>query len=254
MNSARNGSAGTRQPAGRPVIGICARVAPITMVNVEMLATLMPQVYVDLLDSAGCAPVLLPPLPGIEDTLDHIDGLLLPGGIDVDPALYGATRHPETGMISQDLDAVEMALLERALEIGMPFFGICRGMQVLNVLRGGTLHQYLPEIIGNSGHEPAPGTFGTQVLNLQPGSHIAGALGGKAEVPCHHHQAIDRLGTGLVTTAWAQDGVVEAVEAVDYPFAVGVQWHADQIGDVRPFQAFAEAARRASSRTAVRNH
>jgi putative glutamine amidotransferase len=254
MNSAMNGSLGTQQSAGRPVIGICARTAPVTWLKFDMLATLIPQVYVDLLASAGCAPVLLPLQPGIEHIIGRLDGLLLPGGGDVDPALYGATAHPKTGGVSQATDAAELALLEGALSTGLPFFGICRGLQVLNVLRGGTLHQYLPEITGSSGHQPEPGAFGTQSLNLQPGSHIAGIFGGDtAEVSCYHHQSIDQLGTGLVTTAWAKDGIIEAVEAVDHPFAVGVQWHADQIGDERPFLAFAEAARHAATKTAARS-
>jgi putative glutamine amidotransferase len=236
------------------VIGVCARVAQVNWLKFELSATLVPQAYVDLLSAAGCLPVLLPLLPGVENVIARLDGLLLPGGADVDPALYGAPTHPKTSGVSQATDAAELALLERALSTGLPFFGICRGLQILNVLRGGTLHQYLPDIIGDTGHQPQPGTFGAQLLDLKPGSHIARIFGSETtEVPCYHHQAIDRLGDGLVVTAQAKDGIIEAVEAVDQPFAVAVQWHADQIADERPFLAFAEAARRASVRDAVRH-
>lgn len=228
----------------RPVIGVCARAAKVNWLNFDLDATLVPQAYVDLLDSAGCMPVMLPLLPGVEQLIDRVDGLLLPGGGDLDPALYGATPHPKTGGVSQATDAAELALLKRALSTRLPFFGICRGLQVLNVLRGGTLHQYLPDLIGDNGHQPKPGSFGKQRLKLQPGSNIARIYGGETtEVPCFHHQAIDQLGNGLVATAEAQDGIIEAIEAVDHPFAVAVQWHADQIADERPFAALAEAAR-----------
>jgi putative glutamine amidotransferase len=251
MNSRQNGSGDTRPP----VIGICARAAQVTWLKFELSATLVPQAYVDLLSAAGCMPVLLPLLPGVEDMIDRLDGLLLPGGADVDPALYGATAHAKTSGVSRATDAAELALLWRALSAGLPFFGICRGLQVLNVLCGGTLHQYLPDITGDTGHQPQPGSFGAQLLDLLPGSHIAGIFGGEtAEVRCYHHQAIDKLGDGLVVTARARDGIIEAVEATDHPFAVAVQWHADQIADERPFLAFAEAARQASARNTARHH
>jgi putative glutamine amidotransferase len=253
MKTAMDGSAGRRQSARHPVIGICGRTAPVNWLGFDLPVTLLPQMYVDLLDGVGCTPVLLPLLPGIGHIIGRLDGLLLPGGGDVDPARYGAAPHAKTGGVSAEVDQAEMALLEQALATGLPFFGICRGLQVLNVLRGGTLHQYLPDITTDSRHQPAPGTYGTQVLSLRPDSHIARIYGGgTAEVSCYHHQAVDLLGVGLTATAWAKDGIIEAVEAVDHPFALGVQWHADQIGDERPFRAFAEAARCASERPAQR--
>jgi putative glutamine amidotransferase len=251
MSVSMNGS-GETPSGGRPVIGICARVAAVTWLNFDVTATLLPRMYTDLLASVGCTPVLLPLTPGIGQVIGRLDGLLLPGGGDVDPARYGAAPHPKTAGVDASTDAAEFALLEAALRTGVPFLGICRGLQVLNVLRGGTLHQYLPDLTGNATHEPRPGEFGTQQLKLQPGSHLARIFGGgTTEVPCFHHQAIDRLGTGLTATAWAQDGVVEAVEAAGHPFAVGVQWHADKIGDERPFLAFAGAARHAAATRAA---
>jgi putative glutamine amidotransferase len=211
----------------------------------EIVATFTMQAYLDPIVAAGGAPVLLPLLPGFEHDIERLDGLLLPGGRDMAPATYGATAHPKTNPKADPAeDAAELALLERALSAGLPVLGICRGLHLLNVLRGGTLHQHLPEITGTNDHQPERGTYGTQVLTLQPDSRIAVIFGGETtQVPCHHHQAAGHLGTGLTATAWAPDGTIEAIEATDHPFAIGVQWHADQANDNRPFQALANAAR-----------
>jgi putative glutamine amidotransferase len=247
MNSAMDGSAGALRPAGQPVIGISALTAvPVGWHGFDVVAILAMQTQVSSVVSAGCTPIVLPLLPGVQDAVGRLDGLLLPGE-DVDPALYGAAAHLGTGEVGQGADAVELALLERALGAGLPVLGICRGLRLLNVVRGGTLRRS-PEITGNGGQRAPGGTPATRRLKLRPGSHVTAMFGGEtAEVPCHHHQAVDRLGAGLVATAWAADGVIEAVEAVDHPFAVGVQWHADAAGDERPFLALAEAARRASA-------
>jgi putative glutamine amidotransferase len=154
MDSALNGSVGTRQPTGYPVIGICARTAPVTLQGINLTVSLALQSHVDYLDSVGCAPVLLPLLPGGERIIGQLDGLLVPGGPDLDPALYGGTPHRKTRGGSPVTDAAELALVENALSAGLPILAICRGMQVLNVLRGGTLHQHLPEITGNDAHRP----------------------------------------------------------------------------------------------------
>ena len=238
-----------------PVIGICARTAPVNLQGADLVVSLTLQAHVDFLASAGCATVLLPLLPGVEHLIGKLDGLLVPGGPDVDPALYGATAHPRTRAVSPAADTAELALVSEALSAGLPLLAICRGMQLLNVQCGGTLHQHLPEITGNDGHcrETAAFTLGRHRLDLTPGSLIAGALrGGAAESACHHHQAVDRLGAGLIATARTPDGVVEAVEAIDHPFAIGVQWEAGQTGDERLHQALADAARRSSARTAAR--
>jgi putative glutamine amidotransferase len=256
MNSALNGSVSARQAAGRPVIGMCARTAPVTLQGIDMTVSLAFQLQVDLLAAAGCTLVLLPLLPGVEQIIGQLDGLLLPGGPDVDPARYGAAAHPKTRGGSPAMDTAELALVEAALSAGLPFLAICRGMQLLNVYCGGTLHQHVPEITGHDGHCPETELFtlGKQRLDLKPGSRIAGILSSDtAEVSCHHHQAIDQVGRGLAATAWAPDGIIETVEAADHPFAIGVQWEADQTGDERLYLAFIEAARRASPRTASRS-
>ncbi len=253
MSSAPNGSARTRPSAGRPVIGICARTAPVTLQGIDMTVNLALQSHVDFLAAAGCTPVLLPLLPGGEHIIGQLDGLLIPGGPDVDPALYGSTRHPETRGGSPVMDAAELALLGRALSTGLPVLAICRGMQLLNVHYGGTLHQHLPEITGHDGHCPQTTAFtlGRLRLDLKPGSRIAEIFAADTpETSCHHHQAINQLGTGLTATAWAPDGVIEVVEAIDHPFAIGVQWEAGQTEEARPHLALAEAAGRARLPTA----
>jgi putative glutamine amidotransferase len=255
MNSVLNDPASASRSAERPVIGICARKAPVTLQGIEMTVSLTFQPHLDLLASAGCAPVLLPLLPGVEHTIGRLDGLLIPGGPDVDPALYGSTAHPMTRGGNPAVDAVELTLVKEALAAGLPFLAICRGMQLLNVQCGGTLYQHLPDITGHDGHCPDTGTFtlGRCRLDLKPGSRITEILGDEApETRCHHHQAIDRIGMGLAATAWAPDGIIEAVEAIDHPFGIGVQWEAERTGDERLYLALAEAARRASPRTAAR--
>lgn len=250
MNSPFNGSAPARQSAGRPVIGICARTAPVTLYGVGMTVSLTLQAHVDLLAAAGCAPVLLPLLPGVEHIVGRLAGLLIPGGPDVDPALYAQAAHPKSRTGPQVGDIAEMALVGEALNAGLPVLAICRGLQLLNVHRGGTLHQHLPEITGNDSHCPQTEVFtlGKHRLDVKPGSRIAEIFSGQTpETGCHHHQAINRIGTGLVATGWAPDGTIEVVEATDHPFAIGVQWEAGHTADVRLHRAFAEAAMQALS-------
>lgn len=225
----------------RPVIGMCAHVGPMKLSVYDMPATFVPQAFVDRVAAAGCLPVLLPPLSGVDAMIGGLDGLLLLPGPDVDPALYSASPHPES-RYDGTRDEIELALLGAAIDAELPILGVCRGMQLLNTLRGGTLHQHLPEIVRHEDHSPGDVVFGAQRASTSPGSHLASILGAEAVVPCHHHQAVDRLGSGLTITARADDGVVEAVELTDHPFAVAVQWHAEKSEDPRPFQALARAA------------
>ncbi|WP_018830100.1 gamma-glutamyl-gamma-aminobutyrate hydrolase family protein [Salinispora tropica] len=229
----------------RPVIGICARTAPVTVQGLDMTVSLALQAHVDMLATAGCTPLLVPLLPGAEDLVPRLDGLLLPGGPDLDPELYGQPQHSRTRCGSTAADRVELTLLRAALDAGRPVLAICRGMQVLNVLSGGTLHQHLPEVVDHDGHCPQTATFtlGWNRLNLQPGSLAAAAYG--TDVPtvaCHHHQGVDRVGAGLSVTARASDGVIEAIEATGHPFVLGVQWEAGQDSDSRLHRALADAA------------
>jgi putative glutamine amidotransferase len=227
-----------------PVVGISAYAEPAQWAAWEAPATLVPQPYVDRVAAAGCVPVVLPPVPGIEQLISRLNGLLLIGGGDLNPVLYTAQPHPLTSRVHQMRDAAELALLQAAMEAGLPVLGICRGLQILNVFQGGTLRQHLPEAVGHDGHAPLPTAYGTEAVRVAPGSRIAAILGRESlQVPCHHHQAIGRLGAGLTASAWSDDGVVEAVEFAGHPFAIAVQWHPEVSEDHSLFLALAAAAR-----------
>jgi putative glutamine amidotransferase len=194
--------------------------------------------------AAGGIPVLLPPLPDVAGAVDRLDGLLLTGGGDIDPGRYGAEPHPRTVRVSVPRDAAELELLGAAMAAGLPVLGVCRGMQLVNVARGGTLRQHLP---ADAGHTPAPGTFGSHPVRVAAGTRLAGILGANGsgvDVPTAHHQAIDRLGDGLVAAAWAEDGVIEAVEpgAAGDRFLLAVQWHPEAGTDPRLIEALVAAA------------
>jgi putative glutamine amidotransferase len=211
---------------------------------------LLPRRYADMVAEAGGLPVLLPPMPNVERMLPRLDGLVLSGGGDVNPAAYGATRDPATGPANDARDDAELSLARHALDAGLPLLGICRGLQVINVALGGTLIQHLPDLTGDDSHSPDPGGYGTHKVSIEPGSQLAGILGRtEAAVPTHHHQAIERLGTGLVATAWTDDGVIEAAEfeaaafQSGQSFAIAVQWHPEAGHDPSLFIALIEAAR-----------
>ena len=228
----------------RPVIGLSAYCEEARWAHWQNPAVLLPANYADQVAAAGGIPVLLPPMPGVATAVDRLDGLLLTGGGDIDPARYGAQQHPRTGRVSVPRDAAELELLDAATAAGLPVLGVCRGLQLLNVARGGTLHQHLPN---DAGHTPAPGTFGSHPVRVAAGSRLAGILGANGagvDVPTAHHQAVERLGDGLVATAWAEDGVIEAVEpsAAGDPFLLAVQWHPEAGTDPRLIEALVAAA------------
>ena len=234
---------------GRPVIGIGAHAGQVSLGGADRRVTFVPTVFITRLVAAGCAPVLVPPVPGCGSAVATLDGLLLLAGPDLDPATYSARPHQKTGRVDPGRDAAELELADAAVSAGVPILGICRGMQVLNILRKGTLHQHLPDIVGHDNHLPGPARYGAQLLRLRPDSKVAAIFGQRpAVVPCHHHQAVDLLGASLVPTAWSKDGTIEAIEATDHPFAVGVQWHAEESEDDGPFLALAKAAATLSPR------
>ncbi len=231
-----------------PLIGLSTYAEPARWAAWEAAAALLPVSYIDQVSDAGGVPVLLPPVPGVATAVARLDGLVLTGGGDLDPASYGAARHPKTARVHPERDQAELELLAAALAAGLPVLGICRGLQVLNVARGGTLCQHLPP---ESGHAPSPGTFGSHPVRLAPGTRLAtilGAANGGAtlDVPTAHHQAIDRLGDGLIPSAWAEDGVIEAVElgpgAGHHPFTLAVQWHPEAGRDQRLMAALVTVA------------
>ncbi len=242
--------------AASPVVGISAYATRAAWGVWDTDAVLLPAAYVDAVAAAGGVPVLLPPRPGVvEAALPRLDALLLSGGPDVEPVHYGAEPGPDTQAPSRERDEAELGLLSTAVEAGLPVLGVCRGMQLLNVARGGTLHQHLPDVLGHAGHAPEPGVYAPHPVHVDPTSRLAGLLG-RVEVesvPSYHHQGLDRLGDGLVATAWAPDGTVEAVEDPQRPFVVAVQWHPEVGTDPALFAGLVEAARaRSRSRAAAR--
>ncbi|MBL8930025.1 MAG: gamma-glutamyl-gamma-aminobutyrate hydrolase family protein [Kineosporiaceae bacterium] len=234
-------------PSGpAPLIGVSAYAVSARWGVWDAAAVLVPRAYVDAVVEAGGVPVLLPPLPGlIEQVTSRLDGLLLIGGPDVDPARYGAERGPDTQPAHPDRDAAELALLAAATSGQQPVLAICRGMQLLNVARGGTLHQHLPDLLGDHDGSPGPGLYGTHPIKVADGTRLADALGRTAleGVPAYHHQGVDRLADGLVASAWTPDGLIEAVEDPALPFCVGVQWHPEVGEDLSVFRALVRAAR-----------
>ncbi|WP_205314747.1 gamma-glutamyl-gamma-aminobutyrate hydrolase family protein [Nonomuraea lactucae] len=227
----------------RPVIGITTYVEPARFTVWDATVALLPYTYVEQVERAGGQPVLLPPAGEPAGVVGRLDGLILAGGGDIDPGRYGEERHERTGYVRTFRDTAESDLLSAALEAELPFLGICRGLQVLNVTLGGTLHQHLPDLVGHTEHAPAPGRFGHLGVRAAPGSRVAEALGTEqvVEVPHYHHQGIDRLAPGLTVTAVAEDGAVEAAELDSGFFAMGVQWHPEAATDCALFEALVAA-------------
>ncbi len=211
--------------------------------------------YIEAVQRAGAMAVMLPPDPELvadpDEILDRIDALLLAGGSDVDPVYYGQERHPETVGTVPQRDEFELALISRAIERDIPALCVCRGMQVLNVARGGTLLQHLPDAVAHDEHRRNIGTFegNEHDVELSPGSLAARAAGRDTTMTkSHHHQAIDRLGAGLVVSGRSTiDGLAEAVELPDSTFVLGVQWHPEADTDSQIVSALVEQARQRSS-------
>jgi gamma-glutamyl-gamma-aminobutyrate hydrolase PuuD len=200
---------------------------------------------VQAVERAGGRPLLVPPSEeAIEETLEALDGLLFSGGSDLDPDLYGADPHPETNGVHPGRDRAEIALLEAALERDMPVLAVCRGSQVFNVARGGDLVQHLPDVVGDEKHKHTPGVFADHDVDVKAGTRLGQLLGERAPVKSHHHQGYGRLGEGLVESAKAEDGTIEAFEDPSRRFALGVLWHPEEGEDARLFEQLVEEARR----------
>ncbi|WP_338079879.1 gamma-glutamyl-gamma-aminobutyrate hydrolase family protein [Antrihabitans stalactiti] len=229
----------------RPLIGVTTYIEDARYGAWETRSAVLPQVYFDAILRAGGVPVLIPPVgDGHRELVRRFDGLVLSGGADVDPGLYGHEPHERTRNTRPDRDAFELSLLEQARAAELPIFAVCRGMQLLNVALGGTLVQHLPDTLGHDEHLPTPGVYGSQTVETLDGSKVAQIVGAEVTVRCHHHQAIDILGAGLRATAWSTNGVIEAVENDDETYLLGVQWHPEEdVTDTRLFAALVDAAR-----------
>jgi putative glutamine amidotransferase len=229
-----------------PLIGLSTYVETARHGVWEERAALLPATYVTAVIRAGGCPLLLPPAPlDPSPVLSILDGLVITGGPDVDPRRYGAAPHEQTDLPREERDAWEIALCLGALEIDLPLLAVCRGLQVLNVSRGGTLHQHLPEVVGHDTHRATLGHASPNRVTIDGASAVGSILGAETEGHCHHHQALDRLGEGVQVVGCAADGTVEAVELPEKEFVIGVQWHPeDNPGDDRLFAALVEAAAR----------
>jgi len=244
-----------------PVIGITTYDVEASWGLWTAPAALLPFVYVNAVRRSGGRVVMLP--PGGDDqeasaTVAGLDGLVVAGGPDIDPVRYGAARHPRTQPPVTVRDEWDLALTGSALAQGVPLLSICRGMQALNVCRGGTLHQHVPDLVGHDRHDGPQAGYGRHKVRVSPGSTLAGILPQKGyfDVPTHHHQSVNLVGEGLTAVAWEEDGTVEAVEAGPSElggvsgFVLGVQWHPEQGDDMRLFTALVgAAAARAAART-----
>src|SRR5882757_7954558 len=234
----------------RPVIGMCTAWERARWGIWDDAAALLPRNYIDAAHRAGGVVILLPPDPALadrpDDALDLIDGLLLAGGSDIDPAVYGAEPHDETVDTVPERDRFEIALVRGALARDLPVLGICRGMQLMNIARGGTLRQHLPEEVGHEDHRRTPGTFdgADHEVRLAEGSLAARCAGELLHgTKSHHHQGVGRIGDGLEVTGWAvMDDLPEALELPDRRYALGVQWHPEADEGSRLIASLVEAA------------
>jgi putative glutamine amidotransferase len=234
-----------------PIIGVSTYLEQAQTEVWNVPASFLPKTYMDAVTEAGGIAVLLPPQTVTAEiartVVSRLDGLIVSGGADVDPSRYGQDAHPRTGTPRTDRDDWEDMLLTAAIDAELPFLGICRGIQMLNVALGGTLIQHLPDVNSIETYQPAPAVFGQAEVTIEPASKLGSLLNLGAEplrIHVYHHQAIDMVANGLVVTARTDDGVIEAVEHEKVPFGMAVQWHPEENEtDHRLFAGLIEAAR-----------
>ncbi|MBR7744535.1 gamma-glutamyl-gamma-aminobutyrate hydrolase family protein [Phycicoccus sp. BSK3Z-2] len=236
-----------------PLVGVTCLVASVDRALwVGQHSVALPYRYVAHVESAGGVAALLPPREDVDDVLaadvvSRLDALVVAGGVDVDPGLYGEAAHPETEPPEPARDAWESALVRAAVAADLPLLGICRGMQVMAVVAGAGLEQHLPDRVGHDAHNPTPGRYATHPVVVDPGTLLAEVVGdGVLDVPTHHHQAVleDGLhGTGWRASARHADGTLEAMEWPGAAFRLAVQWHTEEGTDTSLVAALVGAAR-----------
>jgi putative glutamine amidotransferase len=236
----------------RPIIGItCYVEEAVRGVWASMPHALLPYEYVTKIERAGGIAVLIPPRADADSqiaraVLERLDGLMLAGGVDVDPHRYAAQPHPSVQEARPDRDAFELALAEVTRLWDTPVLGVCRGMQVMAVAAGGTLEQHLPDLVGHDEHSPAPGVYGAHSVRTVEGTTVSALLGEQVVIPSYHHQSVSSH-PDYVPAAWAPDGTLEAMESPDARFRLAVQWHPEAGQDDRLFDAFVSACAQAAA-------
>lgn len=226
----------------RPLIGVTSYVEQARWGAWDRRVTLLPQHYVDAISAAGGRVLVIPPCPeGATEVVAALDGLVFAGGVDIDPAVYGAERDPLTEAPRHDRDAGELALLAAATDDDLPVLGVCRGMELMCVAAGGELIQHLPAVIDSERHRAGNGIFAEHSVTTVSPSKLADVLGPSATVSSYHHQGVSDPGK-LTVTAYAEDGTIEGVERPDSRFALGVLWHPEVTDDLRLFAALVSAA------------
>jgi putative glutamine amidotransferase len=229
----------------QPVIGLTSYLESAKWGAWDIPAALIPWNYVNKLQAAGASVVILPPDANNHEAISRLDGLVMAGGADIEPARYGAAHQEGTDKPRIERDASELGLYRAAREANLPVFGICRGLQIMAVAHGGSLHQHLPDVVGNTLHRDAPGTFNNHGATFTPGSLIAGLVGAtEVTVNSSHHQAVNSPGD-LTVTGYAEDGTIEVCEDPSAEFVLGVQWHPEFSNDEQVsenlFRAFVKA-------------
>ena len=209
----------------QPVVGLTSYLEPAKWGAWELPAALIPWNYVNKLQQAGASVVILPPDADHHEAIARLDGLVMAGGADIEPARYGAEHQEGTDKPRVERDASELGLYRAARDKNIPVLGICRGLQIMAVAHVGSLHQHLPDVVGNTLHRDAPGTFNDHGATFMAGSLIADLVGEtEVIVNSSHHQAVNSPGD-LTITGHAEDGTIEVCEDMDAEFVLGVQWH-----------------------------
>jgi len=228
-----------------PIIGLSTYREPARWGAWDQSADLLPSEYAQAVTAAGGIPLLLPPTEPYADAartvVARLDGLIISGGADVDPARYDTPAHPETARPRPDRDAWELALLDAAAASDLPVLGICRGMQVMAVHAGGHLDQHVPDLVEHERHNPGGDQYGTTPVKVAAGSRLSGLVGEGVAVSCHHHQSVQDH-PGFTAVAWADDGLLEAIEDPEHPFRLAIQWHPEHDPDVGLFAGLVAAA------------
>lgn len=227
----------------KPVIGLSSYRESARWGAWEQPADLLPSEYARAVEAAGGIPVLLPPTDPstAPEVVGRLDGLVISGGADVAPQRYGEEPGDHTVSWREDRDGWELALLDAADDVELPVLGVCRGMQVMAVHAGGRLAQHVPDLVGHERHNPGADAYGATAIRLEPGTRLDALLPDGVVGTCHHHQSVAEH-PGFVPVAWADDGLLEAMEAPGERFRLGVQWHPEAAEDARLFSGLVRAA------------